>query len=122
MSDPVSEIPAGAGEAHRHRRGGGRSANTRGRGAAIKQLPWTLPVNTDRPTEPIGEEGVAAIHDGAMRILEEIGIEMLNDEAIGYLKKAGATVDGQNVRMGRDMRHGARAQGAEPIHTDAAQS
>jgi len=90
-------------ETHRHRRGGGRAANVRGRGPAIHQMPWTIPINPDRPTEPVGEEGVQAIHDGAMRILEEIGIEMLNTEACEYLAKAGATVDGQNVRMGRDM-------------------
>jgi trimethylamine--corrinoid protein Co-methyltransferase len=31
-------------------------------------MPWSVPVNTDRPTEPLAPEGVAAIHDGAMRI------------------------------------------------------
>ena len=61
------------------RRGGGRAgaANRRGT-AAIEQMPWRIPVNTDRPTEPLGPEGVQAIHDGAMRILEDIGIEFLN--------------------------------------------
>ena len=35
-------------------------------------------MNHDRPTEPLDEDGVNAIHDGAMRILEEIGIEFYN--------------------------------------------
>ena len=74
------------------------------RGAAvIEQMPWAPPVNTDAPTEPLRPEGVEAIHDGAMRILEEIGIEFLNAEALDILRKAGCTVDGENVRMGRDF-------------------
>jgi trimethylamine--corrinoid protein Co-methyltransferase len=104
QTDETSKVTEAASpEAHRHRRGGGRAANPRGRGPAIRQMPWTIPVNTDRPTEPIDADGVWAIHDGAMRILEEIGIEMLNAEACEYLAKAGAKVDGQNVRMDRDM-------------------
>lgn len=90
--------------ATRRRRGGGRAGHARrGGGAAIDQPPWRIPVNTDRPTEPLTEEGVAAIHDGAMRILEEIGIEFLNGEALAVLKQAGCTVEGHNVRMGRDF-------------------
>ncbi|MFT6271385.1 MAG: trimethylamine--corrinoid protein Co-methyltransferase [Dinoroseobacter sp.] len=65
-------------------------------------MPWRLPVNTDRPTEPLDEAGVQAIHDGAMRILEEIGIEFLNEESIELFKQAGCKVDGTNVKMGRD--------------------
>ncbi|MEM6305107.1 MAG: trimethylamine methyltransferase family protein [Pseudomonadota bacterium] len=88
----------------RRSRGGGRAGAKERRGAAvIEQMPWAPPVNTDRPTEPIGPEGVAAIHDGAMRILEEVGIEFLHPEACAILKKAGAEVTGENVRMGRDM-------------------
>jgi trimethylamine--corrinoid protein Co-methyltransferase len=98
MEDSVATAPAA-----KSRRGGGRAGNDRGRGPAIRQLPWQVPVNPDRPTEPVSEEGVLAIHDGAMRILEEIGIEMLNPEAVEILKRAGAKVNGENVRMGRDM-------------------
>jgi len=49
------------------RRAGGRRAKLRGKGSAIRQLPWTRPVNLDRPTEPLDEESVAANHDGAWR-------------------------------------------------------
>ena len=85
------------------RRAGGRRGNAARRGqAAIQQSEWRLINNTDRPTEPIGPEGVAAIHDGAMRILEEIGIEFLNEEAQALFRQAGCSVDGTNVRMGRD--------------------
>ncbi len=87
----------------RKRRAGGRAANTRRSGPVIKQLDWTIPVNTDKPTEPLPEEGVEAIHNGAMRILEEIGIEFLNDEALKILKEAGCTINNQNVRMDREF-------------------
>ena len=65
-------------------------------------MPWRVPINRDQPTEPLDEMGVQAIHDGAMRVLEEVGITFLNDEALGLYAEAGCTVNGQNVRMGRD--------------------
>lgn len=90
--------------AARKTRGGGRAGARARRGAAvIEQMPWAPPVNIDRPTEPLTEEGVAAIHDGAMRILEEVGIEILNTEAHAILKKAGCTANGENIRMDRDF-------------------
>ena len=88
----------------KRRRSGGRAGGALRRGsAAIEQMPWRLPVNPDRPIEPLNEAGVAAIHDGAMRILEDIGIEFLNPEACEILRQAGCTVTGENVRMGRDF-------------------
>jgi len=84
-------------------RAGGRAGNAARRGTAtIDQMPWRLPINLDRPTEPLDAGGVARIHDGAMRILEEIGIEFLNPEALPIFKAAGCIVNGTNVRMGRD--------------------
>ncbi|MDH3688387.1 MAG: trimethylamine methyltransferase family protein, partial [Gammaproteobacteria bacterium] len=89
------------------RRAGGRSGNPRrtAAAAAIKQTPWCLPVNPDVPTEPLDEEGVHAIHDGAMRVLEEIGVEFRNEEAKSILHEAACIVasDSNNVRMDRDF-------------------
>ncbi len=87
----------------RLRKRGGRAANQRRGGAAIRQMPWTDVVNIDRPTEPLSPEGVDAIHNGAMRVLEEIGIEFLHSDAVAILRDAGCIVDGENVRMGRDL-------------------
>ena len=86
----------------RRQRSGGRAGNTRGSGSTIDQMPWRIPVNTDRPTEPLTEEGVQAIHDGAMRILEDIGIEILFDDALAIFKEMGCRIDGTNVRIDRD--------------------
>ena len=92
-------------ERRRARRSGGRSANRRGAGPAVRQLPWEIPVNHDVPTEPLTAEQVRAVHDGAMRVLEEIGIEFLNEEARAVLKEAGCetTPGSTNVRMDREL-------------------
>ena len=89
----------------RRRRSGGRAGNTRRSGPTIDQLPWQIPQNPDAPTEPLTPEHVEAIHNAAMRILEEIGIDFLHEGARAKLKEAGAEVrDGEErVRMGRDM-------------------
>jgi len=92
-------------QARRRRRSGGRAGNAERRGtAAIDQMPWAPPVNIDRPVEPLDADGIAAVHDGAMRILEEIGIEFLHPKAVEILRgSGGCTIDGENVRMGRDF-------------------
>ena len=88
----------------RKRRAGGRAGNkTRAGSAVIDQMPWRIPVNPDRPTEPLDADGVQAIHRGTMRILKEIGIEFLNPEAVAILKQAGCTVNGTNVRMDEEF-------------------
>ncbi|MFN3642688.1 MAG: trimethylamine methyltransferase family protein [Gemmobacter sp.] len=85
-------------------RGGGRAGNQRRAGTrAIDQMPWRVPVNPDRPTEPLDEGGIEAIHRGAMRILSEIGIEFLNPEAVEHLRAAGCRIEGTNVRMDEDF-------------------
>ncbi len=88
----------------RKRRAGGHSGNrSRAGAAAIAQMPWRIPVNPDRPTEPLDEDGVQAIHRGTMKILRDIGIEFLNPEAVEILKRAGCKVTGTNVRMDEDF-------------------
>ncbi len=69
----------------------------------IDQLNWCIPQNRDAPIEPLDEDGVTAIHNAAMRILEEIGIDFLHDDAIAELRKAGCEIDanGITVRMDR---------------------
>lgn len=86
------------------KREGGRSGNNRRqKGLLIKQMPWRLPTNIDKPIEPLDEEGITAIHKGAMTILEEIGIEFLNYDALKILKESGCKVNNQNVKMDRNF-------------------
>ncbi|MFV0302930.1 MAG: trimethylamine methyltransferase family protein [Paracoccus sp. (in: a-proteobacteria)] len=70
---------------------------------AMEQMPWRIPLNADAPTEPIGPDGVQDIHRGVMEILQEIGIEFLNDEALALFRQAGCRVEGRNVRMDEDF-------------------
>jgi len=81
----------------RRTRRGGRARHAECPG--LQQLEWGELRYIDRPTEPLDEEGVAAIHNAAMRILEEIGIEFLNEEAKAVLKVAGADVDPNSDRV-----------------------
>ena len=93
-----------ADRSQKRRRGGGRAGNAERCGvSAISQMPWQIPINNDRPTEPLNEDGVQAVHTGAMQILEEIGIEILNDEALEIFRDAGAIIKDQNVRIDRDF-------------------
>ncbi|MDQ2065673.1 trimethylamine methyltransferase family protein [Xinfangfangia sp. CPCC 101601] len=90
-------------EKSRKRAGGRAGMKVRAGSAAIDQMPWRIPVNPDRPTEPLDADGVQAIHKGAMRILSEIGIEFLNPDAVEHLRRAGCIVNGTNVRMDEDF-------------------
>lgn len=84
----------------RRKRAGGRAGHAVRAGTrAIEQMPWRIPENHDRPIEPMGPEGVEAIHRGAMRILRDIGIRFLNDEALRIFARAGCRIDGQTVFM-----------------------
>lgn len=107
MSSEELEVK-GEKKSKRSRRAGGRAGNKRGKGPAIKQIPWSIPLNTDKPTEPLPAEGVEAIHDTAMRVLEEIGIVFLNVEAAKILEAHGAeisnvTKESALVKMDRAM-------------------
>jgi trimethylamine--corrinoid protein Co-methyltransferase len=74
-------------------------------GPSLRQLPWGQLRYADAPTEPLDQEGVQAIHNAAMRVLEEVGIEFLHPDAVTILRKAGCTIgaNGTNVRFDRAM-------------------
>jgi len=103
MSETNDTNTAPAKTRSKRSRGGGRSGNKRRGGPVINQYPWQQVINNEKPTEPIDGEGVEKIHNTAMRILEEIGIEFLNPKAAEILRKSGATVKGENVRMDREF-------------------
>ncbi len=84
-------------------RSGGRAGNARrGSKTIIEQMPFQQPINIDRPTEPLDEEGVQNVHNGVMDILENIGIQFMNPDALKILKDFGFKVDGENVKMDRE--------------------
>ena len=94
MSD--SEAPA------RRRRGGRGEA---GRPRVPEQLPWRQPQLPYLPTEVISADELEAIHLASLRILEEIGMDVLDDQAREVMHAAGAEVrPGEaRVRLDRDL-------------------
>ncbi|MCK6454467.1 MAG: trimethylamine methyltransferase family protein [Alphaproteobacteria bacterium] len=58
-----------------------------------KQLPWRAVVNPYKPIEVLSEDQVEAIHDASLRVLRDLGMEFLGDQALDLLAKAGASVD-----------------------------
>ncbi len=48
------------------------------------------------------DDRLEAIHDTALRVIEELGIKVLNDEARQYYKQAGASVDEESLMVNID--------------------
>jgi trimethylamine--corrinoid protein Co-methyltransferase len=72
------------------------------RGApGLAQLPWRTLVNPFRPLEILSADQVETVHQASLRILSEIGVEVLGDRALDAFAAAGATVDplSRNVRL-----------------------
>ncbi len=69
----------------------------------IHQLPWRQVENSHGPLPILDPEGVERIHEASLRVLEELGIELWSAEARKLFADAGASVDGEIVRVGRDV-------------------
>lgn len=82
-----------------------RRSSARRSASLVRQLPWTRVENPYPPVEVLTPEQLEAIHDSSMRILEEIGIEFMSEEALRLLDAAGAEVDHSNglVRFDRNL-------------------
>ncbi|MFZ5789940.1 MAG: trimethylamine methyltransferase family protein [Pseudomonadota bacterium] len=82
----------------------GRRRERRG-GSGLRQLPWRNYRNPYRPIEVLRPEQVEKIHEASLRILEEIGMEFLDAEALAILERAGAEVEpgSQHVRLDRGL-------------------
>jgi trimethylamine--corrinoid protein Co-methyltransferase len=67
----------------------------------VPQLPWRTVTNPYRPVEILTADDVETLHASSLRILSEIGIEVLGDRALDLLARAGARVDRplRNVRL-----------------------
>lgn len=65
------------------------------------QLPFSQPAYADTPVEPISADQVESIHQASLRVLSDIGILFLNDEALSVLAEEGCDIDWhtKNVRF-----------------------
>jgi trimethylamine--corrinoid protein Co-methyltransferase len=73
------------------RREGSRGRRTRDR--ALPQLAWRSVANPWAPLELLSADQLEAIHAASLRILAELGIEVLSERARALLRSAGAEVD-----------------------------
>ncbi len=85
------------------RRQGGRGRRVDG--SRIPQLPWLEVKNPYPPMEVLSADQLEAIHLTSLRILEQLGMEVMSPRALGILKKAGAEVDTptRTVRVDRGL-------------------
>jgi trimethylamine--corrinoid protein Co-methyltransferase len=86
----------------RGRRGGGREARRSARLHAVAdKVPFIT--RTMTPLEVCSAEGLELIEHNADTILEQVGIEFRDPDALATLAGAGAEVDGERVRFPRGM-------------------
>ena len=71
-------------------------------GGGIPQLPFRTLTNPFTPLEVLSADHVEDIHRTSLRILAEVGVEVLGDRAIDLLAAAGATVDRSDRRVRMD--------------------
>ncbi|RAZ72977.1 trimethylamine methyltransferase family protein [Mesorhizobium atlanticum] len=85
------------------------SARSGGRGARQKMrsdrtVTFMPPLERGLPyMDLLSQEDLLRVHNISMQILEEIGIEFRDDEAVALWRAAGAAVDGQRVRIDRNQ-------------------
>ncbi|MFQ5959180.1 MAG: trimethylamine methyltransferase family protein, partial [Alphaproteobacteria bacterium] len=65
----------------------------------LAQPPWRDIVNPYKPIEVLSEEQVERIHAASLTALEDLGMEILGDEALDVLARAGADVDRETRRV-----------------------
>jgi trimethylamine---corrinoid protein Co-methyltransferase len=88
--------------AQSERRAARRSARKR---LPIETLPFKALHNFLPPVQMLSEDQVAQIHNASMRILEEIGIKFMDDEALDIWAQAGASVDRGTQQVNIDRAH-----------------
>lgn len=88
-----------------HARRGGRAGKRAGASATFEQPPFRQLKIPFEPTRLVSDDELESIHLASLRVLKEIGVEVLHDEARAIMKRRGADVrDGsERVRFDSDM-------------------
>ncbi|WP_417411004.1 trimethylamine methyltransferase family protein [Hoeflea sp.] len=95
-----------AGAPERRKRAGGGRGGDRGKGRKSPEtLRYRSILNTQDPTLLLSAEGLEAIHDASLKVLEEIGLDFMLKEARDRLEAAGAKIVAgtERVRLDRDL-------------------
>ena len=85
-------------KARRGGRGKRRALRTKVNDTMLPNLKRNMPL-----VEPMNQEQIEKIDDASMSILEEVGVIFRDDIAIDDWKKAGAKVEGDLVKLDREM-------------------
>src|SRR5690349_20903560 len=79
----------------------GRQRRERRVGGGIPRLPWRRLVNPFTPLEILSADQLEAIHQAGLRILRDIGLEVMTDRALTLSEQAGAGVTREGDTGGR---------------------
>jgi trimethylamine--corrinoid protein Co-methyltransferase len=52
--------------------------------------------------KPLSEEDISRIHETAMRVFEEVGVQVNSEKALNYFRDAGAKIDDHVVKLPRE--------------------
>jgi trimethylamine---corrinoid protein Co-methyltransferase len=72
-----------------------RSQRTTG----LRQLPFARVRNPYRPVELVSADQIEAIHHASLRLLADVGVEVLHEESRRIWRQGGARVDESNLRV-----------------------
>jgi trimethylamine--corrinoid protein Co-methyltransferase len=86
-------------------RRGGRAGKRAGASSAFEQPPFRQLRNPLQPTRLVSEDELESIHFASLRVLKEIGVDVLHEEARRIMKAHGADVreGSERVRFDGDM-------------------
>ena len=87
----------------RRRRSGGRRARAAARAAAREMRKSPFLTSNLAPYEVLSTEGLEIIEENAEIIMERVGVDITDEQAVETFREAGADVDGQRVRFPRGM-------------------
>src|SRR5262245_56121954 len=80
-----------------------RQRRSSGEKPPLAQLPWRQPRRHFAPLRILSDDQIETVHKASLDLLEEIGMDILDPEARQIFSRAGAKVDGERVRIGRDI-------------------
>ncbi len=83
----------------RNQRGDGRRRERRAPSSGIRQLPFARVENRYPPIALISADEIESIHLASLRLLREVGMEVMHDESRRILKAHGAEVDETTQRV-----------------------
>ncbi|MDE2383263.1 MAG: trimethylamine methyltransferase family protein [Alphaproteobacteria bacterium] len=83
----------------RRRRGGARGNPQAGGAGTLHQLPERNLQRRFAPTAILSDDELESIHRASLKVLAEVGMDFMHDEARALLKAAGASITGERVRF-----------------------